>query len=316
MAVTSMIIERGNMESKLQKLILAYRTNGIKGVTKIFIAYITNWRIRRENIIWFFKRLHIGHPHPITRVHGLNYYVHSYDPGISKELAIYHTHEPHATKLFRNQLKEGMYEVDIGSNIGYYALLAGTLVGPSGKVLAIEPEPNNFKLLKMNVRNNNIENVETIQCAIGSKDGVSEFYLTEASNTNSLITPSTDRIVSSIQVCTRKLDTVIKDYGLPQIDLVRMDIEGGEIIAIKGMRYILKHYKPKVLVELHCDVAGVEAIKKLLSLFIQSGYHVDCILNRDEDFVWEKEHSVFKPSGMKDVLRVISNYRVATVLLT
>lgn len=314
-SVTLRVIERGSMKNKLEKFKFAYHTNGIKGVIKKIIAYLTNWRVRRENIIWFLKRIHIGHPHPITHVHGLKYYVHSYDPGISRELAIYHTHEPLATKLFKNELKDGMYEVDIGSNIGYYALLAGMLVGPKGRVIAIEPEPNNYALLKMNVHNNNIENIETVQCAIGNKDGASEFYLTEASNTNSLIAPRTGRIVSSIQVRTRKLDTLIKDYKVPHIDFIRMDIEGGEIIAIKGMQTILKRYKPKVLVELHCDVAGSDAIKNLLSLFIRFGYQVDCILDRDKDFVWEKEYTVFRPSGVNEVLEAISGYRVATALL-
>jgi FkbM family methyltransferase len=303
------------METKLKKIIWTYRTSGLKGIVKKFFAYITNYRVRRENFIWFFKRLHMGSSEPTTKVHGLKYYIHSSDPGISKELAVYHIHEPVATKIFKNQLSEGMYEIDIGSNLGYYALLAGCLVGSKGKILAIEPEPNNYRLLSNNVQRNNLENVITIQCAVGKKDGISEFFLTEASNTNSLITPINGRIISAINVKTRKLDTLIKDYAFPRIDLIRMDIEGGEIIAIEGMYTILKQFKPKILIELHCDVAGTDSINNLLSIYEDYGYGVDCIIDRDKDFVWQKNQTVLKPASMNELYKSIPNYRVATVLL-
>ena len=135
------------MLGNIQKSISAYRSKGLFGVIKRFFCYMTNWRVRRENIIWSLKRIHLGQPRPVTMVHGLKYYLHPHDPGISRELAIYHIHEPNATRLFRNHIEKGMYEVDIGSNLGYYALLAATLVGPKGKVLAIEPEPRNYELL-------------------------------------------------------------------------------------------------------------------------------------------------------------------------
>ncbi|MCK4824639.1 FkbM family methyltransferase, partial [bacterium] len=155
------------MVKNIHKLISAYQNKGLVGVIEKFFHYITNWRVRRENIIWFLKRIHIGQPYPTTKVHGLKYYVHSYDPGISRELAIYHIHEPNAPDLYRNCIKKGMYVVDIGSNLGYYALLASTLVGPRGKVLAIEPEPQNYKLLTINANTNHIQNIDIIQCAVG-----------------------------------------------------------------------------------------------------------------------------------------------------
>ena len=303
------------MVKNIHKLISAYQNKGLVGVIEKFSHYITNWRVRRENIIWFLKRIHIGQPYPTTKVHGLKYYVHSYDPGISRELAVYHIHEPNATALYRNCIKKGMYVVDIGSNLGYYALLASTLVGHRGKVLAIEPEPQNYKLLTINANTNHLQNIDIIQCAVGGKDGMSEFYITEASNTNSLIPPITGKIISSIQIKTRKLDTLLKEHNFSKVDLIRMDIEGGEVVAIEGMQNTFKQYKPTIVAELHCDAVGTESIVKLLKSLKGFGYNAEYIIDRDQDFVWIKNQCVRRLTSLGELLKLITNYRVATVLL-
>lgn len=281
----------------------------------MLFRYLTNWRVRREDIIWFLKRLHVGQSRPTSIVHGLRYYLHPHDPGISRELAIYHIHEPNATDLYRNYVKDGMFVVDIGSNIGYYALLAATLVGSKGKVLAIEPAPHNYDLLTINVNRNNIHNIDTVQCAVSNADGVSEFYITEASNTHSLVLPVTGNVVSSTQVQVRKLDTLLKGLNYPKIDLIRMDIEGGEIVAIGGMQNSLKQYKPIIMAELHCDAAGTPSIVQLLKSLKTFGYNAEYVIDRDYDFVWMKSPCVRSITSMNELFSLITNYRVATVLL-
>ena len=69
------------------------------------------------------------------------------DPGISLELSIYGIHEPITTKIISRKLKKGMVCVDIGANIGYYALLESKSVGRDGKVIEIEPTPIVFNYL-------------------------------------------------------------------------------------------------------------------------------------------------------------------------
>ena len=66
------------------------------------------------------------------------------DKGISSELLIYGNHEPLTTQIILEELSEGMNCIDIGSNIGYYALLESMKIGKSGMVWAIEPSPKNF----------------------------------------------------------------------------------------------------------------------------------------------------------------------------
>jgi len=304
------------MNKFLKKISSTYRTMGIGGLFAKTFAYFTNWRVRREDIIWFICRLFKDQYGPKTRVHGFKCYVRSQDPGISRELAVYHTHEPSATQLFKKYIQEGMYEIDIGSNLGYYALLASKCTGPRGKVIAIEPEPNNFDLLKINVETNRIENVTVLPYAIGDENGTSKFFVTEASNTNSLLQPALGNVMASIHVQVRKLDTLYEELNIPRIDLVRMDIEGGEIIAIKGMSRVLKQYKPMLLIELHCDTAGVDNIKKLLKSLVSYGYTAQYLVDRDRDFAWKTEECVLKLASMDQLLEILGDYRVVTVLFT
>lgn len=261
------------------------------------------------------RRIHIRQPYPAIKVHGLKYYVHPHDPGISRELAVYHIHEPNATGLFRNYVKEGMHVVDIGSNLGYYALLAATLVGPKGRILAIEPEPQNYKLLTMNMIANHIQNIDTVQCAVGSKNGTSELYLTKTLNTNSLIPPVDGSAIASIQVKVKTLDALLAELDFPKVDFVRMDIEGGEIAVIKGMQNTLKQYKPAILIELHRDRVGTDSIVKLLKSLKAFGYDAECIIDRDEDFAWIKNQHILRSTSMNELIKSITSYRVVIAFL-
>ena len=96
------------------------------------------------------------------------------DAGISRELALLGVHEPIATRLLNQQIKSGMRVIEIGANIGYYTLIAANLVGESGKIYAIEPEPANYALLTKNVEVNGYKNVIPIQKAISNEIGTSK----------------------------------------------------------------------------------------------------------------------------------------------
>ena len=96
----------------------------------------------------------------IVKVNGSKMSLLPNDRGISAELMLFKKHEPLHTKLLSRELKSGMVCVDIGSNIGYFALLESKLVGKKGKVISIEPSPPNFKCLEKNVKFQNTSNIE------------------------------------------------------------------------------------------------------------------------------------------------------------
>ena len=169
---------------------------------------------------------------------------------ISTELLVRGIHEKGATRIFREELKEGMHVVDIGANIGYYALIEAQIVSTKGKVYAIEPEPNNFELLNKNVKINDFTDIiETFQMAIADKDGHSKLYLSGKSNLHSLL-PNSENEDGYCIVETTTLDNFLWDKY--PVDFIRMDVEGFEYEVIEGATKTLEREGPlKLFIEFH-----------------------------------------------------------------
>ena len=87
-------------------------------------------------------------------INGSRMYLDPTDKGLSIDLLVDGIREPYITEVTKRELKQGQTVVDIGANIGYYALLEARQVGPTGRVYAIEPVPENFATLNKNVRLN------------------------------------------------------------------------------------------------------------------------------------------------------------------
>jgi FkbM family methyltransferase len=203
------------------------------------------------------------------------------DPGISRELALYKVHEPLATRLLMQTLRPGMNVVDIGGDIGYYALLEARIVGPAGCVIAIEPMPRNFLQLCRNVQANGYRQIHTHQLAIGDRDGTAPLYLSRRSNWHSMHrNPST---IGQIQVAVRTLDSLLASYDLSTVDLVRMDLEGYEVVVINGMCRTIEKYGPRLLVELHPDLVGEQVTVEYLRTLRNLGYSVEWVFEQERD---------------------------------
>lgn len=203
------------------------------------------------------------------------------DQGISRELALYKVHEPLATRLLMQTLTSGMNVVDIGGNIGYYALLEARLVGPTGMVIAIEPMPKNSERLCQNVQANGYQNIRIHKVAIGDRNGTAPMYISKRSNWHSLYPQASSKEEMLVPVCT--LDSLLRSYDLASVDLVRMDLEGYEVLVIEGMRRTLKEFGPRLLVELHPDPVGAAAIVKYLRSLEDLGYGVEWLIEQERD---------------------------------
>jgi FkbM family methyltransferase len=203
------------------------------------------------------------------------------DPGISRELALYRVHEPLATRLLMQTLKPGMNVVDIGGNIGYYAMLEARLVGPAGTVIAIEPVPENSEQLCKNVQSNGYENIRIHKVAIGDRNGTALMYITGKSNWHSLHPPPFSKGEMKVPVTT--LDSLLMPYHLPSVDLVRMDLEGYEVVVIEGMRRTLEKHGPRLLVELHPYLVGASPIVEYLRSLENMGYGIEWMIEQERD---------------------------------
>jgi len=148
-------------------------------------------------------------------------------------------------KIIKEIIKEGDTVIDVGANIGYYTLFFRSLVGDKGKIIAFEPEKNNFAILKKNVEINNFKNIELYNYALGSENKKVKMILSdkigehriynEKSSHISVNSDSTNENTKLIEVNVVKLDDYVKTA-----DFVKFDAEGYEIEILKGMPNLLK----------------------------------------------------------------------------
>jgi FkbM family methyltransferase len=143
------------------------------------------------------------------------------------------TIEPFTTDLFKRVIKPGMVVCDIGSYLGFYALLAGQLVGPTGTVFAFEPDPRNFRYLMENIRTNDLSSVIVPICkAVSDRTGKAYFFVQaygDQSRSSLFGQLPPGESFRTIEVDTISIDDLVRGIGdNRQIDVMKIDIEGGK----------------------------------------------------------------------------------------
>ena len=225
---------------------------------KLLIFLILEWWL---HIVVVIKLSRKG-PLILKDIQGSKMYLNIRDKGVSRELALVDIREKLLTETLQSELREGDCVVDIGANIGYYALMEARLVGPCGKVYAIEPVPYNIRLLEDNVRLNDYGNVEAFQLAIGQQNGILPLYISDHPNWCSFY-PSRN-VIGRVDVAVASLDSFLKDKRRP--NLIRLDVEGYEYEILNDMSSILRSNMPlKLFVEFHPDIMGSQRAVSFLS---------------------------------------------------
>jgi len=189
------------------------------------------------------------------------------------------------TQLMLQMVQEGMVTVDVGANIGYYALQIALRAGPNGTVIAFEPAPHTYDLLVHNINQNNLTNIQAYPYAIGSTRKEIDFFLYEQSNWNSFVKHGEP--IGRVKVLVVPLDEILPSL-INRVDLIRMDIEGYELEAIQGMKNTLRRHQPILCMELHGSFMSLEEIRMLLHELIDLGYDIKCAILRSKDEVYWK----------------------------
>jgi FkbM family methyltransferase len=194
-------------------------------------------------------------------------------------------------------------------------MMEAALVGQQGHVYAIEPAPHNHELLQYNIRLNNIDNMTVLPpCAIGNVDAIGKLYLGDSANWHTLSKPS-HNASSYMEIPVRKLDSLLGEISVQSVDFIRMDIEGYEVEAIKGMWSTLERSRPRLMIELHYDTAGVKGINELLGSLMSLNYQVEYILDRDLDLPSVEHKEVIKNIPINILMTGAPSYRVAMCFL-
>ena len=163
-------------------------------------------------------------------------------------------YDPEAVEFLRETIRPGSVCYDIGANLGVYAIQFSSMVGPSGKVVAFEPNPYTLQMLRHHVAINHLANVHIVEAAAGDAPGSADFYAETWSGMGRMGAPNlrlkeTERI--TVPVTT--VDQQVAQTGLVP-DLMLIDVEGFEIAVLDGARNTLRQHQPVVVVEMHPNV--------------------------------------------------------------
>lgn len=212
-------------------------------------------------------------------------------------------HERETVAHFKQLVQPGMTVLDIGAHVGYYARLSSQLVGKDGRVIAFEPHPRNFQYLERNTAQ--LANVERLQIALAEAEGQAELYdylMMSASgslNYDSQLrdvqiaqTSATDvapRIGKDFEpqvyeVRTAQVDDLLGELGITKVDFVKMDIEGAELGALRGMRRTIQQ-SPNLALLMEYNPLGLRAFGHepldVLAEVIDLGFHKLQIIEAD-----------------------------------
>ncbi|MDP8235650.1 MAG: FkbM family methyltransferase [Candidatus Erginobacter occultus] len=174
------------------------------------------------------------------------------------------THEPAVQKALRDLVKPGMTVYDVGTYIGFFTLLLSRAVGDTGRVIALEPNPETHRRLLRNLRLNRRENVQTLMLAAADKSGREIFQTAknnlapEAHLVTSATVPEPDP-APKVEVETVALDDLVFDRGFPRPDLLKIDVEESEARVLAGMDRILKECRPVIV----CETHGLDASREV-----------------------------------------------------
>ena len=140
--------------------------------------------------------------------------------------------EEEASDLFFQEYtpQPGDIVVDVGAGIGSEINLFSRLVGPAGHVYAIEPHPTTFQWLTRRCEASGLTNVTTVQAAIADRSGRVIVSDKAHSEENRLVDSDSGHPVPAMT-----LDSFVQEHGIDRVDLLKMNIEGAERLAVRGM---------------------------------------------------------------------------------
>lgn len=184
--------------------------------------------------------------------------------------------EPAETEFFVRHLKPGGFVVDAGANFGHYALVASGIVGETGLVVAFEPFPRNYDLLKANAELQPVKNIVAEQAGLAAASGTLDLITDEENPGGHSFNPNLIwKAGAKVTVPVYALDDYIREKGISRpLDILKSDTQGYEWRLISGARETILKDRPIVLCEVapHALAEIGDSFETLLDFFEDAGY--------------------------------------------
>ena len=190
-------------------------------------------------------------------------------------------HEWEAEEAFLEQIKwAGKTVYDVGGDQGIFSLFLAKRVGPTGRVVVFEPNPRSYQRILTNVGLNDFDNVRVLPIGLGERAEALTFVFPKsepargsaAQSVRTLVSQEADTV--SCEIAVAALDDEMIRLDLPKPDFIKLDVEGMEWHALRGMRRTLEQHRPHLFVEIHgSDVDDkIANVRRVVSLLEEVGY--------------------------------------------
>ncbi|MGU3376713.1 FkbM family methyltransferase [Chryseobacterium sp. M5A1_1a] len=206
------------------------------------------------------------------------------DDWIQQQLYFLGEYEKAEIDYLYSTLKKGDTFIDVGGNIGLFSLNASGIVGNEGKVYAFEAFKPNYEKFSKHLTLNNFKNVILEHLAISEKSGYIEILYNDYYDNVGMASSYLKDFTAKERVESISLDAYTKARQITKIDMIKIDIEGGEFSALKGMSEILTYYKPRIIIEIN-NVAlqsSNHSEDELIQILQEKGYTKTKILSKNE----------------------------------
>lgn len=228
----------------------------MKAFIKVTLRYFSDLLIEIRSVIWSLSpskkhKLKIlkGHSYWFTSFGDIPKLLYKKQHLVSREKSF----EYDVLTLYKSLIKPGNVVLDIGANVGLFSLLGADLIGPDkGKIYAFEPAKDTFDALKKNIGLNNVtDKIELYALALSDKAGFVEMQ-TPSTNDSFVQKDAFAYIKNSDEktgIEANTMDAFIEENKIAKVDLIKIDIEGAELLCLKGGINTLKNHQPIVLFE-------------------------------------------------------------------
>ena len=233
-------------KTPISRAVATIKADGIKVFTQETLRYMLLYGSPVRIGDYWLCRLN-KHDLQVVDVQGSLMELNLKDRGINADLFINRIREAQATRYVQKIMQPWWTVVEIGANIGYYAMMEAKRVK---QVYAIEPGPSNYQQLLSNVKLNKYTNIESFPLAIGDHNGSMGFEIAKACNWSRI---AVDETTEDVKVQMQTLDSFVRDHKIAHVDYLRMDVEGYEFAIIQGARKTIERDRPDMFIEVHRD---------------------------------------------------------------
>ncbi|MBW4025156.1 MAG: FkbM family methyltransferase [Proteobacteria bacterium] len=243
-----------------------HRMRAGEPLAQVVASYLTSLEFQRRGLLKITGNGGIT----ASEVQGFIIYTNDQDAAVGRHVRA-DNYERDVTAIFRDTLRDGMRVVDLGANIGYFTLLAASLVGPRGHVFAVEPNPRNVQMIEASRRVNSFNHVTVAPVAAGRDTGVLMLNTSYSNGTTSDAPSEIEQLFGAEVVPSLRLDTLLGADA--QVDLIKVDVEGAEYNALLGGEQTIRRCRPVIVSEFSpammpgiSRISGEDYLKWLIAL--------------------------------------------------